>query len=187
MRYLTLYILFLLFTFTSLNASDTLFFKSLNGRYDCKIICESQKGTYSEAFIKQLSQTKLGQTYTLNDSTLIVDNKDTIQLPKFNLEKQGNYVSAHKCFHQRNYSLAFKKSTIDSYTATLTILTDWRQTTTQQLVLILQPFQLISKGNFQYKELDGNLKFSANVPENIIMENLFIENEPCPRTIMFPK
>jgi hypothetical protein len=186
---LTIVYLLLLFavSITQIYASDTLLFKSPNGRFDCTIICQSQKGTYSEAFLQQLSQTRQGSEYILNDSSIIVDKKDTLMLPSFNLQDFGNYVSAHTCFHQRNYSLSFKKVSIDSYKGTLNILTDWRQATIMEFIVILQPLLLISKNNIQYKDQNGNLKFTANVPSTIIMENLFIENQPCPRTIMFPK
>lgn len=177
----------LIFNLTTFYASDTLVFKSSNGRYDCIIICKSQKGTFSESFLQQLAQSKQGSLYILTDSSIIIDGNKPIIFPNFNLQDFGNYVSSQKCFQQRNYSLAFTKTNIDSYKAKLTILTNWRQTTVVEFNIILQPLLFLSNGTIQYKELNGNIKFTSNVPDSIIMENLFIENEPCPRAILFPK
>lgn len=168
-------------------AGDTLFFKSPNGRYDSKLIRKSEEGVYSDYFIQMLFESKQGREYQLFDSILVVDNKDTLKIPQHPFKIGLKYVSANICFHQRNYSLQFVKINNDTFKCTLDILTDYKIKTQMQFSITLQPGILMSNGNLIYKDPKSNLKITANGEDTIILENLFLDNEPCPRTIMFIK
>lgn len=169
-----------------LPAQDTLFFMSENNRYNCNIIKASNTQIYSDTFIKLLSQSKLGSEYILMDTIIVIDKNDTLKVPDVQLNR-NTYVSAHICNHQRNYSMKFKKISIDSYIVYLEILTDHRLKSSMEFTMTLQPKILASNGNSIYIDRESNLKITANTSSNIIMENLFLDNSPCPRTILFSK
>ncbi len=166
-------------------ASDTLFFKSPNGRYDSKLIRKCEKEAYSDYFIQMLFESKQGREYLLFDSILVIDNKDTLKIPQHTFKIGFKYVSANICFHQRNYILQFAKINNDTFTCTLDVLTDYKIKTQIQFNITLQPSILMSNGNLIYKDPKSNLKITASGEDTIILENLFLDNEPCPRTIMF--
>lgn len=166
---------------------DTIRYASLNGRADGTLINYTQSNTYSEFFIQQLFASKEAAMYQLYDTILVLDHKDTVHIPKVPLYQSTPYVSANICFHQRNYALAFTKLTLDSYSCTLDILTDHRIKSQMQFTIILQPSILIRNDNIVYKDRNSNLKIMVQSANTIVLENLFIENQPCPRTIMFVK
>lgn len=176
-----------LFLVNTVLASDTLFYKSPNGRYDSKLIRNCKKGAYSDYFIQMLFESKQGREYQLFDSILVVDNNDTLKIPSKPFQFGINYVSANICFHQRNYSLQVAKSNNDTFACTLDILTDHRIKTQMQFSITLLPAVLLSNGNIIYKDQNSNLKITIGGENTIVLENLFLDNEPCPRTIMFIK
>lgn len=166
---------------------DTSKYTSPNGRYDCILVNHTLANTYSQFFLQQLSTSKEASAYDLYDSTIVLDHKDTIKLSPALITVNTPYVSANICFHQRNYALTFVKMALDSYSCTLDILTDHKIKSQMQFMVTLQPSILIRNGNTIYKDRSSNLKLTVQASNTLILENLFIENQPCPRTIMFIK
>lgn len=168
-------------------AQDSLIFKSPNGRYDCSIICNSTKDTYSETFLKLLAESKMASNYKLEDSTILLDNQQSKKLSSINFKPTDNYVSANTCFHQRNYSLTLSPINYDTYKIKLVILTDYRIKSEQNFQVTLLPIPFLSKGVNIYKDINSNFKLTVVSNNTIFMENLFIENTPCPKTILHKK
>lgn len=171
----------------SIWGQDTLKYTSANGRYDCIIVNHASTKTYSKSFLQGLSVSKEATIYNLYDSTLVLDHTDTVKLPNTLIDVNAAYVSANICFHQRNYTLKFEKTSLDSYICTLDILTDYKAKSQQQFTATLQPSILIRNGTIIYKDRNSNLKIIVQANDTIVLENLFIDNQPCPRTIMFLK
>ena len=169
------------------SAADTLKFISPNGRYDCIIIKKTLIDSFSTHFINQLAASKAASEYILEDHLIILDKRDSVAVPNLNLHLSNPFVSAHTCFHQRNYSLEFQRINIDSYLVTLTILTDYKLKTETAFTITLQATTLLSKGSTLYKDRASNFHIVAQTSSTLIMEHLFLDNHPCPRTLLFPK
>jgi len=167
--------------------NDTLIFKTFGGRNDSVIINVSSKNSFSQVFIQGLVDSKQASKYVLYEEVILMDDRDTIRMPNPRIDSIGPYFSAHVCHHQRNYQLVFQKLNLDSYKCTLDILTDHRNKTQMTFVVTLFSQTLLNNGNIVYKDRNSNMRLLVNAAQSIVLENLFIDNHPCPRTVMFPK